>query len=195
MKNIIYPIDGEVAVMSISDLERPIEEIGKKDVPAGVPFKIIDSEDLPCDWSFSGAWESDFSKPDGYGADYGVGTPLGVVGYDLSGNSRTFAHETTGEISRRSTAAVRSMPKVTHSGPGQLTINLDKAKDIAHGLRRAARSREFAPFDLKATISGEAQDAEASRQAIRVRYSDLQLQIDASKSVDELKAIILNKGL
>ncbi len=37
-----------------------------------------------------------------------------------------------------------------------ITINLDKAKTIAHEKRRAARSAEFAPLDIKATIPSEA---------------------------------------
>jgi len=38
-----------------------------------------------------------------------------------------------------------------------ITINMTKAKEIAHDKRRAARSAEFAPLDIKATIPSEAQ--------------------------------------
>ena len=44
-----------------------IEEIARKDVPAGTPYKIVNSEDLPQDHQFFNAWEADFSNPDGYG--------------------------------------------------------------------------------------------------------------------------------
>lgn len=71
-----------------------------------------------------------------------------------------------------------------------ITINLDKAKAIAHDVRRAKRSAEFAPLDVKATIPGEAAAAEAARQEIRERYSDMQDQIDAAQSPDQLKGII-----
>lgn len=71
-----------------------------------------------------------------------------------------------------------------------ITINLDKAKAIAHDVRRAKRAQEFAPLDVKATIPGEAAAAEAARQEIRDRYSDMQDQIDAAQSPDQLKGII-----
>ena len=48
-----------------------------------------------------------------------------------------------------------------------ITINIDKAKAIAHDIRRAARAEEFKPLDVKATIPAEAAEAEAARQAVR----------------------------
>ena len=71
-----------------------------------------------------------------------------------------------------------------------IKINLDKAKDIAHEKRRAARSAEFAPLDIKATIPSEAQAAEAARQAVREKYAALQNQMNAAQTVDELKALL-----
>lgn len=69
-------------------------------------------------------------------------------------------------------------------------INLDKAKEIAHDKRRAARSAEFAPLDIKATIPSEAQAAEEARQAIRDKYAALQAQMDAAQTPEELKALL-----
>lgn len=71
-----------------------------------------------------------------------------------------------------------------------ITINVDKAKAIVHDKRRAARSAEFAPLDIKATIPAEADTAEAARQIIREKYAELQANIDAALSVDELKLIV-----
>ena len=71
-----------------------------------------------------------------------------------------------------------------------IKINLDKAKGIAHEKRRAARSAEFAPLDIKATIPSEAQAAEAARQAVREKYAALQDQMNAAQTVDELKALL-----
>lgn len=71
-----------------------------------------------------------------------------------------------------------------------IRINIDKAKGIAHDVRRAKRAEEFAPLDVKATIPSEAAAAEAARQAVRARYAEMQEQIDAAQSPDELKAII-----
>jgi len=70
-----------------------------------------------------------------------------------------------------------------------ITINIDKAKSIAHDARRLARSAEFAPLDIKATIPSEATAAEAARQVIRDKYASMQTEIDAASTVEELKAL------
>ena len=71
-----------------------------------------------------------------------------------------------------------------------ITINIDKAKTIAHDKRREARSAEFAPLDIKATIPSEATAAEAARQAVRDKYSAMQTAIDSASTVDEIKAVM-----
>lgn len=71
-----------------------------------------------------------------------------------------------------------------------ITINIDKAKAVAHDMRRAARATEFAPLDIKATIPSEATNAEAARQFIRDKYADIQITIDAAATVDDLLAIV-----
>jgi hypothetical protein len=69
-----------------------------------------------------------------------------------------------------------------------ITININKAKDIAHDKRRQARAEEFASLDIKATIPSEATAAEAARQVIRDKYAAMQTAIDAASTVDEIKA-------
>lgn len=69
-----------------------------------------------------------------------------------------------------------------------ITINIAKAKTIAHDKRREARSAEFAPLDIKATIPSEATAAEAARQAVREKYAAMQTAIDSASTVDEIKA-------
>jgi len=71
-----------------------------------------------------------------------------------------------------------------------ITINITKAKVIAHDKRREARSAEFAPLDIKATIPSEAVEAESARQVIRDKYASMQTEIDAASTVEELKALI-----
>ena len=71
-----------------------------------------------------------------------------------------------------------------------ITINIDKAKAIAHDIRRTKRTAEFVPLDIKATIPSEAVAAEAARQAIRDRYAAIQADIDSSPGVPELKLIV-----
>jgi hypothetical protein len=71
-----------------------------------------------------------------------------------------------------------------------ITIDLTKAKDICHEKRRAARSAEFAPLDIKATIPAEAQAAEEARQQVREKYAVIQTNIDSAADVDALKQIV-----
>lgn len=66
-KRIIYPTDeGSVAII-IPAGELSIEEVARKDVPAGVPFKIIDTVEVPDDRTFRNAWEADMTSPNGVG--------------------------------------------------------------------------------------------------------------------------------
>jgi len=69
-----------------------------------------------------------------------------------------------------------------------IIINISKAKAIAHDKRREARSAEFAPLDIKATIPSEATTAETARAAIRVKYATMQTAIDAASTIDAIKA-------
>lgn len=74
-----------------------------------------------------------------------------------------------------------------------ITINLDKAKSIAHDKRRAARAEEFKPHDeviMKQIPGNDAAVAEAARQEIRNKYADMQVAIDAAESANELKVIL-----
>lgn len=71
-----------------------------------------------------------------------------------------------------------------------IAINIDKAKAIAHDKRRAARSAEFEPLDIKATIPSEAVAAEAARQLIRDKYAAMQLAMNNASSVEELKSLL-----
>jgi len=72
-----------------------------------------------------------------------------------------------------------------------ITINVTKAKNIAHDARRTARSAEFAPLDIKATIPSEAIEAEAARALIRTKYDEMQTEIDATTTITELTSSIV----
>ena len=74
-----------------------------------------------------------------------------------------------------------------------IVINIDKAKTIAHGMRRAKREEEFAPHDaviIKQIPGVDAQAAEVARQAIRDKYAVMQEQIDAAATPEEIKAVL-----
>lgn len=71
-----------------------------------------------------------------------------------------------------------------------IIVNIDKAKQIGHDMRRAARAKEFAPLDIKATIPTEAAAAEAERQKIRDKYALMQTAIDAATTPEAIKAAL-----
>ena len=72
-QRIIYTNDDGGVVILIPTpeclAERTIEEIAAKDVPAGKPYKIITTDDIPTDRTFRNAWEAVIDEPDGVGAE------------------------------------------------------------------------------------------------------------------------------
>ena len=130
---IIYSnTDGSVAVI----IPAESVELALKDVPAGLAYQIVTTDDVPSDRYFRGAWV------------------LGDCCID---------HD------------------------------IDKCKAIGHDKRRAARAIEFAPLDevIAKQIPGvDAIKAEASRQVIRDKYSDIQDAIDAAETPNEIKAAL-----
>lgn len=78
---ILYPqTSGVVAIIHPMPeaLERyGIEAIALKDVPAGVPFKIVDAADIPADRQWRNAWTVDPQElTDGVGAESNEFPPL-----------------------------------------------------------------------------------------------------------------------
>lgn len=70
-----------------------------------------------------------------------------------------------------------------------ITVNIDKAKLIAHEARRTERSAEFEPLDavIAKQIPGtNVAQVEAARQAIRDKYAVKQTAIDAAQTVELL---------
>ncbi|NBR25353.1 MAG: hypothetical protein EBU08_16560 [Micrococcales bacterium] len=58
-KRIIYPNDdGGVTILTPSpNWSGTIEELAAKDVPSGLPYKIVDVSEIPSDRTFRNAWE------------------------------------------------------------------------------------------------------------------------------------------
>ena len=74
-----------------------------------------------------------------------------------------------------------------------ITVNITKAKTIAHDMRRAARAEEFKPHDeiiMKQIHGVDSVAAEAARQAIRDKYSAMQTAIDTAATPDEIKVAL-----
>jgi hypothetical protein len=67
-ERIIYPNDdGGIAIIFPVACGLSVEEIARKDVPAGRPYLIIQHSDLPEDSIYRDAWTADFSNPHGHG--------------------------------------------------------------------------------------------------------------------------------
>ena len=50
--SILHPTDEALSFMTI-------DEIAKKDVPTGLPYKIVDNSEIPTDRTFRDAWTVD----------------------------------------------------------------------------------------------------------------------------------------
>ena len=71
-----------------------------------------------------------------------------------------------------------------------VAVDLGKAKDIGHDIRRQQRAEEFQPFDeiiAKQIPGADAAEAEANRVAIRDKYAQVQLAINAASDPDAIK--------
>lgn len=71
-----------------------------------------------------------------------------------------------------------------------IRINVEKAKQIGHEIRRELRAEEFEPLDnvIAKQIPGtDFNQAEAQRQAIREKYAQIQAQIDVAQTPEEIK--------
>ena len=111
-------------------------ELALKDVPEGVPYEIVSTDDIPSDRYFRNAWIADGAA---------------------------------------------------------VAVDLGKAKDIGHDIRRQQRATEFAPFDeiiAKQIPGADALTAEARRQDIRDKYALIQDVINASETPDEIKSAL-----
>jgi len=130
---IIYSnTDGSVAVI----IPAESVELALKDVPEGVPYEIVTTDEVPSDRYFRGAWVM---------------------------------------------------------GDCCIEHDLDQCREIGHDKRRTARAEEFAPLDamiMKQIPGVDAIKAEASRQVIRDKYSDIQDAIDAAETPNEIKAAL-----
>jgi hypothetical protein len=76
---------------------------------------------------------------------------------------------------------------------GVVSVNLNKSKTIAHGIRREARANEFKPHDeviMKQIPGNDYTQAEAARAAIRDKYSKMQTAIDSAETIEEIKSVL-----
>lgn len=68
---VVYQLpDRPVSILIPSDKKLSVQQIAEKDVPVGISFWIVSSEDIPEDRSMRNAWELDaevMGVPDGVG--------------------------------------------------------------------------------------------------------------------------------
>lgn len=78
------------------------------------------------------------------------------------------------------------------SGKNKITIevDLDKAKELTHQVRRQARALELKQYDIEATVPSLSEQAEANRQIIRDKYATIQDSIDNAEDVESLEAVL-----
>ena len=72
-------------------------------------------------------------------------------------------------------------------------VDLDKAKDIGHDIRRQQRAEEFKPYDeviMKQIPGADAVAAEEARQQVRFKYALIQDAINVASTTDEIKAAL-----
>lgn len=74
-----------------------------------------------------------------------------------------------------------------------IIVNINKAKNIAHDMRRAARAEEFRPLDeaiMKQIPGTDVAAVEAQRQVVRDKYAVVQSQIDAATTPEAIKTVL-----
>lgn len=109
---------------------------------------------------------------------------LGITDYEIINQDKVLTDRTFRDAWRHDKT----------SSPDKISIDIPKAKVIAHGYRRFLRKQEFNPLDeiISKQIPGKAlNDAEAERVVIRAKYNKMQTDIDAAASDAELKQILL----
>lgn len=67
MQRIIYPNESGGVAILIPANGWTAEQVARKDVPAGTPYRIVDESDIPSDRRKRDLWTADFSNPDGHG--------------------------------------------------------------------------------------------------------------------------------
>lgn len=76
----------------------------------------------------------------------------------------------------------------TDDHPGaQVDIDIPRAKDVAHTIRRNDRAEKMEPLDRYASVPAMFTEIEAERQVVRDSNAAVQIGIDAANTVELLK--------
>ena len=82
--------------------------------------------------------------------------------------------------------------------PSLVVEDYDISLEVAHELRRKARSAEFAPHDeviMKQIPGNDMVAAEEARATIRAKYDGIQADLDATPDVDSIKTVLSNNSI
>lgn len=74
-----------------------------------------------------------------------------------------------------------------------ISIDMGRARVIAHDFRRQQRADEFAPLDekiMKQIPGVDLAEVESDRQVVREKYAAIQDQIDSALTPEEIKAAL-----
>ena len=72
MRIVYQQFEQPAAIIIPCECGLTLEQIGRKDVPVGVPFWIVDASTIPADRTFRDAWELDtasMGEPSGFGGE------------------------------------------------------------------------------------------------------------------------------
>jgi len=81
-----------------------------------------------------------------------------------------------------------------HDRQKGVSVDMPKARDIGHAMRRAKRESELAPLDKEMNINltspTKLAEIEAGRRAVRDNYAAMQVEIDAADTPAEILSVI-----
>jgi hypothetical protein len=128
--------DGTVAVI-IPVSGESILDIAKRDVPKGLPFKIVNESIVPTERTFRSAWELGQFIPDGYG-----------LGKDSEETEST-------------------LMEITPSSEPLISVNMQKAIEIKKDILRRQRVALFEQLDVEFMKSIENADSLKQSQIVQ----------------------------
>lgn len=94
---IIYPQDNApIAIIHPTGL-LTLALTAEQDVPHNVPYLVVDDSEIPADRRQRAGWVADFTNPNGFGGNYGVGTDWVVISRALDGEPLALKNMISGE--------------------------------------------------------------------------------------------------
>lgn len=167
MKRIIYTMeDGTLAVI-IPTNEMDIESVALKDVPEGLPYKIVDKDVIPKDRTFRDAWEAENFIPDGTG--------MGPKKWKEKLESKTLSYN-----------------KINPSSEKLVKVNMPKAIEIKKNMIRKERVALLQELDVQYMRALEDGNVPLQKEIVkekqRLRDATVDPSIVNAKTPEELIA-------